>query len=157
MEHDEAMLTIAYFISEVPIHHAPRLRKYARMEFVHPTHRAERLLEGQIKPTCGCGRCLHQAIQLYLIYFAEVDRKESYADERLCKLFGGDGRAVDICLWFTHAKEDNWCAPEPGGLKNWQIDDGNRAFRLGRPLSKVRFRASEAFCPEMQPTESMLR
>src|SRR6266436_2508663 len=98
------MLTIAYFVSEVPIHHAPRLRKYARIEFVHPTQRASRLVEGQIKPICGGGRGLDQAIQPRLIDFAEVDRKERCANERLRKVFGGDGWAVDIGLWFTHAE-----------------------------------------------------
>jgi hypothetical protein len=45
VEHDEAMLTIAYFVPEVPIHHAPSLRKYPRIEFAHAAHRASGLSE----------------------------------------------------------------------------------------------------------------
>ena len=136
------MLTIAYLVPEVPIHHAPRLRKYARIEFVHLTQRASRLVEGQIKPHLWRRpRSASSDPVPCPIDFAEVDRKESCANERLRKLFGGNGWAVDIGLWFTHAKEDNWCAPEPGGFKNWQIDGSNRArSRLRRSLSNVWFR-----------------
>ena len=144
MEYDEAMLTTAYFVPEVPVYHAPSLRKYSCIKFVfHAAHRAPGLGERQVKPICGGGRGLHQAIQLCLTSFADVDREERRANERLCKLFWLDGWVVVIGLWFTQAKEDDWCAPEPGGFKDRLIDGSNRALR--RTLPKVWFRPQEVF------------
>lgn len=143
MEHDEVMLTTAYFVPEVPVYHAPSPRKYSCIEFAHAAHRAPGLSERQVIPVCGCGRGLHQATQLCLTSFADVDREERCANERLCKLFGLDGRAVIIGLRFTQAKEDDWRASEPGGFENGHIDGSNRALR--RPLPKVWFRSQEMF------------
>jgi hypothetical protein len=126
--------------SNPPCSSPPQIRPH-RIRPSHATRFAPR--RRQIKSICGSGRGLHQAIQPCLIDFAEVDRKERCANERLRKLFGGDGWAVDIGLWFTHAEEDNWCAPEPGGFENWQIDGSNRALRPGRSLSNVWFRPQE--------------
>ena len=144
MEHDEAKSTASYIVPEVPIYHAPCLRKYARVEFAHPAHRGSGVSERQVKPICTGDRGLHQTIQRRLADVADVYRKKRRANERLRKLFRGSGRVVVInLLWFFQAQEDNWCAAEPGGLKNGQIDDGNRA--LGRPLPQVRLCPQEVF------------
>ena len=92
------MLTIAYFVPEVPVYHAPSLRKYSRIKLAHVAYRAPGLGERQVNLICGGGRGLHQAIQLCLTSFADIDREERCANERLCKLVGLDGWAVVIEL-----------------------------------------------------------
>ena len=144
MEHDEAKPTASYIVPEVPIYHAPCLRKYTRIEFAHPEYRGSGVGERQVEPIRTGDRGLHQTIQRRLVDVADVYRKKRRANERLRKLFRGSGRVVIInLLWFFQAQEDNWCSSEPGGLKNWQIDDGNRA--LGRPLPQVRLCPQEEF------------